>query len=114
MRTHSASAAICASESLSAFSLLHGCCLGQICDHPAWWTLTDRAGAPRWPAVPFEIAFNLAALGGFWWLRREVRKRLNLSGPDPLEAQLDEELGISRRNGFLQLQPESARLRPKE
>jgi hypothetical protein len=51
---------------------------------------------------------------GFWWLRREVRKRLNLSGPDPLEAQLDEELGVSRQNGFLQLQPETARLRPKE
>ena len=51
---------------------------------------------------------------GFWWLRREVRKRLNLSGADPLEAQLDEELGISRSNGFLQLQPETARLRPKE
>ena len=51
---------------------------------------------------------------GFWWLRREVRKRLNLSGPDPLEARLDVELGIVRRNGFLQLEPERARLRPKE
>ena len=51
---------------------------------------------------------------GFWWLRREVRRRLNLSGPDPLEAQLDAELGVFRRNGFLQLQPETARLRPKE
>lgn len=51
---------------------------------------------------------------GFWWLRRAVRKRLNLSGPDPLEARLDEELGISRPSGFLQLQPETARLRPKE
>ncbi|MFO1500422.1 MAG: hypothetical protein U1G07_18915 [Verrucomicrobiota bacterium] len=51
---------------------------------------------------------------GFWWLRREVRKRLNLSGPDPLEAQLDEELGVSHPNGFLQLHPESGRLRPKE
>lgn len=51
---------------------------------------------------------------GFWWLRREVRRRLNLSGPDPLEAQLDEVLGVSRHNGFLQLHPETARLRPKE
>ena len=47
-------------------------------------------------------------------LRREVRKRLNLSGPDPLAAQLDAELGISRHKGFLQLHPETARLRPKE
>ncbi len=51
---------------------------------------------------------------GFWWLRREVRKRLNLSGSDPLEAQLDSELGIARHDGFLQLHPETARLRPKE
>ncbi len=51
---------------------------------------------------------------GFWWLRREVRKRLDLTGPDPLEAQLDAELGITRSNGFLQLHPEMARLRPKE
>jgi len=51
---------------------------------------------------------------GFWWLRREVRKQLNHSGPDPLEAQLDAELGITRANGFLQLNPDSARLRPKE
>ena len=51
---------------------------------------------------------------GFWWLRREVRKQMKLSGPDPLEAQLDDELGISRRQGFLQLQPETARLRPPE
>ncbi len=51
---------------------------------------------------------------GFWWLRREVRKRLNLTGPDPLEAQLDAELGVVRQNGFLQLRPEAARLRPKE
>ncbi len=50
---------------------------------------------------------------GFWWLRREVRERLNLLGPDPLGAQLDEELGVSRLNGFLRLQPETARLRPK-
>ncbi len=51
---------------------------------------------------------------GFWWLRREVRNRLNITGPDPLEAQLDEQLGVSRRNGFLQLRPETATLRPKE
>ena len=51
---------------------------------------------------------------GFWWLRREVRKQMKLSGSDPLEAQLDAELGISRPQGFLQLQPETARLRPLE
>ena len=52
--------------------LLHGCCLGEACERPAWWTLNDATGLPRWPAVPVEIAFNLAALGVFWALRRRA------------------------------------------
>jgi len=51
---------------------------------------------------------------GFWWLRREVRKRLSWVEPDPLEELLDAELGVSRQNGYLALQPETARLRPRE
>jgi hypothetical protein len=51
---------------------------------------------------------------GFWWLRREVRKRLNLPDPDPLDTQLDKELGVSRDSEYLQLLPDTARLRPKE
>ena len=50
--------------------LLHGCCLGELCQRSAWWTLADSEGKPRWPAVPMEIVFNLAALGLFWLLRR--------------------------------------------
>ncbi len=42
--------------------LLQGCCLGALCEQPAWWTLADRHGHPRWPAVPAEIAFNAIAL----------------------------------------------------
>jgi phosphatidylglycerol:prolipoprotein diacylglycerol transferase len=49
--------------------LNYGCCLGQVCD-PAWYTLTDRAGVARWPAVPLEIAFNLAAALAFLSMRR--------------------------------------------
>lgn len=49
--------------------LLHGCCLGTVCEHPAWWTLADRQGHPRWPAVPAEIAFNALALALFAGLR---------------------------------------------
>lgn len=48
--------------------LLHGCCLGRACE-AAWWALPDRAGVPRWPAVPAEIAFNLAALAAALALR---------------------------------------------
>lgn len=41
--------------------LLHGCCLGRVCE-PSWYTLNDAAGISRWPAVPVEMAFNAAAL----------------------------------------------------
>jgi phosphatidylglycerol:prolipoprotein diacylglycerol transferase len=50
--------------------LLQGCCLGAVCERPAWWTLADRHGHPRWPAVPVEIVFNALALVGFAGLRR--------------------------------------------
>jgi hypothetical protein len=51
---------------------------------------------------------------GYWWLRREVRKNLGLACPDPVEEQMDKELGIVHRNGFLVLDPKSAILRPRE
>jgi phosphatidylglycerol:prolipoprotein diacylglycerol transferase len=53
--------------------LLGGCCLGQVCEHDHWWTLADTEGHPRWPAVPVEIAFNLAAIAAFAVLRRTGR-----------------------------------------
>jgi hypothetical protein len=49
---------------------------------------------------------------GFWWLRREIRTRLGLTGDDPLAVNLDRELGIARRDGCLVLEPENAKLRP--
>lgn len=49
---------------------------------------------------------------GFWWLRREVRKRLGIEGPDPIEKMLDEKLGVAKFNGYLVLEPEKATLRP--
>ena len=49
--------------------LLHGCCLGKACE-PTWYTLRDAQGIARWPSVPLEIGFNLAALVVFWGLRR--------------------------------------------
>lgn len=50
--------------------LASGCCLGKVCD-PAWYTLVDRAGFHRWPAVPVELGFNalLATLALFCWRR---------------------------------------------
>ena len=32
---------------------------------------------------------------GYWWLRREVRKRLGMPDNDPVEELMDKELGIS-------------------
>jgi phosphatidylglycerol:prolipoprotein diacylglycerol transferase len=45
-----------------------GCCLGVPWDGPC--ALVDRAGLARWPAVPLETAFNLAAALTFFVLRR--------------------------------------------
>jgi len=50
---------------------------------------------------------------GYWWLRREVRKRLGLTGPDPVEVRMDRELGVIRKNGYLLLDPSFATLRPE-
>ena len=50
---------------------------------------------------------------GYWWLRREVRKRLNIRTPDQVEFELDKDLGVVRQNGFLVLDPSKAKLRPK-
>jgi phosphatidylglycerol:prolipoprotein diacylglycerol transferase len=52
--------------------LLHGCCLGMICE-PAWYSIADKTGAARWPAVPLEIFFNLAALIAFFILRKRKK-----------------------------------------
>ena len=54
--------------------LLHGCCLGERCA-PAWWTLRDTQGVARWPAVPLELAFNIAAIVIFLLLRRRGKMR---------------------------------------
>ena len=52
--------------------LLHGCCLGERVGSncPAWWSLRDAQGVARWPAVPLELAFNIAAIVIFLLLRR--------------------------------------------
>jgi phosphatidylglycerol:prolipoprotein diacylglycerol transferase len=62
--------------------LLHGCCLGERCA-PAWWTLRDARGVARWPAVPLELAFNIAAIVIFLLLRRRGLK----GGRDGLRGQ---------------------------
>lgn len=54
--------------------LLHGCCAGVVCE-PTWWTQRDSAGVARWPSVPVEFGFNIAAIGIFAALRRAGKLR---------------------------------------
>src|SRR5882672_7179192 len=41
--------------------VLHGCCLGRVCE-PSWFTVNDTAGAARWPAAWVELLFNAVML----------------------------------------------------
>ena len=49
--------------------LLHGCCLGRVCE-PAWFTMNDVTGTARWPAAFMELIFNALSLGAVLILRR--------------------------------------------
>ncbi len=51
---------------------------------------------------------------GYWWLRREFRKRLNQKGPDPVETAIDQKLGVVRDRYGLRLEPAQATLRPRD
>jgi hypothetical protein len=42
---------------------------------------------------------------GYWWLRREIRKRLGQTGPDPVDTAIDRRLGVVREHGALRLDP---------
>ena len=49
---------------------------------------------------------------GYWWLRREFRRRSGARGPDPVELAIDKKLGVIRDRHGLRLEPASAALRP--
>ena len=42
---------------------------------------------------------------GFWWLRKEIRRRLGQTGPDPVGPAIDRRLGVVRENEALRLEP---------
>ena len=42
---------------------------------------------------------------GFWWLRKEIRRRLGQTGPDPVGTAIDRRLSVVRENGALRLEP---------
>lgn len=45
---------------------------------------------------------------GYWWLRKEIRRRLGQTGPDPVGAAVDARLGVVRDGGVLRLDPARA------
>ena len=45
---------------------------------------------------------------GFWWLRKEIRRRLSQNGPDPVDAAIDAQLGVVRESGVLKLRDSTA------
>jgi hypothetical protein len=49
---------------------------------------------------------------GYWWLRKEIRRRLGQTGPDPVDAAVDVKLGVVRDGGFLRLEPAVANAAP--
>lgn len=55
---------------------------------------------------------NYSWNSGYWWLRKQFRERQNISTPDPVAAEIDEKLGVSRNGGQLTLLPRRGSLRP--
>jgi hypothetical protein len=51
---------------------------------------------------------------GYWWLRREFRRRAGQRGPDPVAIAIDRKLGVVRDRHGLRLEPTLATLRPSE
>jgi hypothetical protein len=49
---------------------------------------------------------------GYWWLRREFRRRLGEHGEDPVAFAIDQKLGVIHDRYGLRLAPGSATLRP--
>jgi hypothetical protein len=49
---------------------------------------------------------------GYWWLRKEIRRRLGQTGPDPVDAAVDTKLGVVRDGGILRLEPVVAKAAP--
>jgi len=43
---------------------------------------------------------------GYGWLRKEIRRRLGQTGPDPVCTAIDAQLGVVHDNGALRLDPE--------
>lgn len=55
--------------------ILHGCCLGRVCER-SWFTMDDPAGVARWPAALVELLFN----GCFLAVALVMNKRRILPG----------------------------------
>lgn len=46
---------------------------------------------------------------GYWWLRKEIRKRLHQQGPDPVDEAINQRYGVKRVGTSLVLDPDARR-----
>lgn len=54
-----------------------------------------------------------ADYSAYVWLRKEIRRRLGQTGPDPVGAAIDTQLGVVRESGVLRLEPDKASKAPR-
>ena len=97
---------------------LHGMPADEVDRHLSWRIAKEIAYVPAFnesistvtgkPHGHILYSWN----SGYWWLRREFRKRLNQKGPDPVETAIDQKLGVVRDRYGLRLEPAQATLRP--
>ena len=98
---------------------LHGMTVEEVNQKLAWRIGKEMAWAPAFnesistvtgkPHGHILYSWN----SGYWWLRREFRRRSGERGPDPVALQMDAELGVMRDKAGLFLDPDQAVLRPK-
>jgi hypothetical protein len=97
---------------------LHGMPSGEVNSNLVWRIEKELAWVPAFnesisavtgkPHGHVIYSWN----SGYWWLRREFRRRSRARGPDPVELAIDTRLGVQRDRYGLFLDPPSATLRP--
>jgi len=97
---------------------LHGMPAAEVDQHLIWRIEKELAFMPAFnesistvtgkPHGHILYSWN----SGYWWLRREFRKRQNQKGPDPVEVAINQKLGVVLGRDGLRLEPALATLRP--
>ena len=98
---------------------LHGMSADEVDQHLIWRIEKELAFVPAFnesistvtgkPHGHILYSWN----SGYWWLRHEFRQRQKQQGPDPVEAAINQKLGVVHDRDGLRLEPAQATLRPK-